>query len=84
MTTRLLLLATLLGGSLVSKAGNRDFLSLPDTLNPPTCVASPDVSVLCDQFDPSLLAYPGIESQSASVVSVSVSLDYSLFDTTCL
>jgi hypothetical protein len=84
MATRLLLLATLLGGSLVSKAENRDFLSLPDTLNPPACVASPDVSVLCDQFDPSLLAYPGIESQSSSVVSVSVLLDYSLFDTICL
>lgn len=84
MTARLLLVAILLGGAPVSKAGNCDFLALTDTLNPPTCVTSPDVSVLCDQFDPSLLAYPGIESQSASVVSVSVLLDYSQFDTICL
>ena len=55
MTARLLLVAILLGGAPVSKAGNCDFLALTDTLNPPTCVTSPDVSVLCDQFDASLL-----------------------------
>jgi len=81
---RLLLTATLFLYFTRLCAGNDFFLSKADTLNPPACTASPDITVSCEQYDPSLFAYPGITSQSSSVVSVSVQTDYSQFDTFCL
>lgn len=81
---RLLLTATLFLFFTRLCAGNGSFLSKADTLNPPACTASPDITVSCGQYDPSLFAYPGITSQSSSVVSVSVQTDYSQFDTFCL
>lgn len=55
----------------------------PDTLLPPVCTAAPDITVGCEAFDPTLSLYPGIIDQSASVVSVSVSIDYTQFDSAC-
>ncbi|MBL7827486.1 MAG: T9SS type A sorting domain-containing protein, partial [Saprospiraceae bacterium] len=48
-----------------------------------TCVASPNVTVSCEAFDPTFQAYGGIASQSCSVDSVTTTVSYSLFDTLC-
>jgi hypothetical protein len=57
--------------------------AIPDTLDPPSCTAAPNLTVWCDLFDPSLAAYPGITDQSANVDSIAMTVDYSQFDTLC-
>lgn len=51
--------------------------------NPPSCTASPNVTVSCEQFDPTLQAYGGLASQSCAVQTVDYSANYSQFDTMC-
>ncbi|MBK7936704.1 MAG: HYR domain-containing protein [Lewinellaceae bacterium] len=52
-----------------------------DTI-PARCIAPLDVSVSCTDFDPTLSQY-GILIESCNVDSVSVSLDYTPFDSAC-
>lgn len=52
-------------------------------MNPPTCIASPNITVSCEQFDPTLQDYGGLLSQSCSVVNVESGVNYSQFDTMC-
>ncbi|MBL7827347.1 MAG: hypothetical protein JNJ57_11990, partial [Saprospiraceae bacterium] len=59
------------------------FIAAPDTLDPPSCTTAPDVSVSCENFDPTLSIYPGIVDQSPNVVSVTQALNYNSFDTLC-
>lgn len=48
-------------------------------LNADTCIAPADVTVSCENFDPTLFAYGTVSTADP----VTVSVDYSLFDTAC-
>lgn len=50
---------------------------------PPRCVAPPDVTVLCKEFDPTLEYYGGLVSKTCLVDSVVMSLDSSQFNWSC-
>ncbi|MFN0215586.1 MAG: HYR domain-containing protein [Saprospiraceae bacterium] len=49
----------------------------------PLCTAPPNVTTNCENFDPSLESYGIITSISCSVDSISIDLNYTLFDTVC-
>lgn len=51
--------------------------------NPPLCVAPQNLTVSCEDFDPTLEAYGIITSATCSVDSVVTEVDYSQFDTIC-
>ncbi|HLP94801.1 MAG TPA: HYR domain-containing protein [Saprospiraceae bacterium] len=56
---------------------------LVDDPNPPICVAPQNLTVNCEDFDPSLQDYGIITSTSCSVDSVALEVDYSQFDSVC-
>ena len=49
----------------------------------PKCTLMPNVTVNCENFDPTLAAYGDLLSQTCAVDSVSRTANYSLFDTIC-
>lgn len=49
----------------------------------PVCTAPADVTVSCDAFDPTFSAYGNLNAESCAVDSVSISADYSQYDTIC-
>jgi hypothetical protein len=51
--------------------------------NPPTCMAPANVTVDCENFDPTLESYGGITFASCAVDSLAIELDYTAFDTNC-
>ena len=51
--------------------------------NPPLCTAPQNLTVNCEDFDPTLELYGNITSTSCAVDSVALELDYTQFDTTC-
>jgi len=50
---------------------------------PPRCVAPPDVTTNCKDFDPTLVGYGDLVSKTCRVDSVAVALDSSLFNGLC-
>lgn len=50
---------------------------------PPTCNAPADLTVNCQDFDPTLMIYGTLTYQNCSVDSVAFSTDWSAFDTLC-
>ncbi|MBL7809063.1 MAG: HYR domain-containing protein, partial [Saprospiraceae bacterium] len=56
---------------------------LVDDPHPPLCVAPQNLTVNCEDFDPSLEDYGFITSTSCAVDSIVLEVDYSLFDSVC-
>ena len=51
--------------------------------NPPSCTAPQNLTVNCNNFDPTLASYGIITSTSCAVDSISMDVDYTQFDTAC-
>lgn len=51
--------------------------------NPPSCIAPENVTVSCEDFDPTLESYGAVFNASCLVDSISVEVDYSGFDSLC-
>ncbi len=66
----------------LSQSSNCSFKVIVVDTIPAQCIAPPDVTVSCVDFDPTLSSY-GVITQSCGVDSVSVSSDISPFDPTC-
>lgn len=57
-------------------------IRITDT-NPPICVAPQNLTVSCEDFDPTLQDYGIITSTSCAVDSLALEVDYTQFDTSC-